>query len=483
MVYIAALSSAARARTRSPFEGNTAMKYYENVLGLIGNTPLVELGRLAGDGMATVLAKMENLNPGGSVKDRMAVNMVRRAEEQGLIGPGSTLVESTSGNTGLGLAMTAAVRGYHSVFTMPDKMSQEKIDMLKAYGAEVIITRTDLAHDHPDSYVEVAKRIARETQGGFYTDQYYNMNNPEAHYLTTGPEIWEDTDGQIDCLVGGIGTGGTISGAGRYLKEKAAEAGRELSIVCPDPYGSIYHDEFYKGESDEPGIYRVEGIGHDFMVGTLDMGVIDEVINVTDRDSFITARRLVREEGIFCGGSTGTAVWGALEVARRLGPGKLIVVILCDSGDRYLSKLFDDEWMKNMGFLGPADRLGTVRDVLHFKGGQVEFAGSDETLAAVARRMSELGISQMPVRPDGSGKLRMVHEVDLLQSLVTGDCKPDDTVIRAAKELRGQVQVDDPLAKIQSVFDEDNVAVVVEEGQVAGVIAKIDLVEYLTARV
>ena len=258
------------------------MNTYDNVLELIGKTPLVKLNRLVKPGMATVYAKLENLNPGGSVKDRMAVNMVQRAEQQGLIGPGTTLVESTSGNTGLGLAMTAAVRGYKAVFTMPDKMSQEKIDMLKAYGAEVVVTRTDLPHDHPDSYVEVAKRIAAETPGGFYTDQYYNMNNPEAHYLTTGPEIWADTNGKIDALVGGIGTGGTISGAGKYLKEQAAAAGREISIVCPDPFGSIYHDEFYHGRSADPGTYRVEGIGHDFMVGTLDFSVIDRVLQVSD---------------------------------------------------------------------------------------------------------------------------------------------------------------------------------------------------------
>jgi cystathionine beta-synthase len=459
------------------------MKYYESVLDLVGNTPLVKLNRLVNKKMATVLAKMENLNPGGSVKDRMAVNMVRRAEEAGILEPGATLVESTSGNTGLGLAMTAAVKGYRCVFTMPDKMSKEKIDMLKAYGADVIITRTDLPHDHPESYVEVAKRIARETPAGFYTDQYYNMNNPEAHYLTTGPELWEDTDGQIDCLVGGIGTGGTISGAGRYLKEKAAEAGRELRIVCPDPVGSIYHDEFYKGSSGEPGIYRVEGIGHDFMVGTLDMSVIDDVREISDKDSFLTARSLAREEGIFCGGSTGTAVFGALEVARELGPGKLVVVILCDSGDRYLSKCFNDGWMKDMGYLGPEQRLGTVRQVLRFKGGNVEFAALDESLASVARRMSDLGISQMPLSPEQSGEpLKMIHEVDLLHSLVDHECSPEDTVVHAAKALEGQVAIDDPLTKVQTVFDEHNVAVVVEDGEVTGVISKIDVVEFLAAR-
>ncbi len=459
------------------------MKYYQNVLELVGRTPLVRLNKLTPAGSATVLAKMENLNPGGSVKDRMAVNMVQRAEEAGLIRPGATLVESTSGNTGLGLAMTAAVKGYRCIFTMPDKMSKEKIDMLKAYGAEVIVTRTDLPHDHPDSYVEVAKRITRETPQGFYTDQYYNMNNPEAHYLTTGPEIWEDTAGQIDCLVAGIGTGGTVSGAGKYLKEKAAEAGRELRIVCPDPDGSIYKDEFYKGSSGEPGIYRVEGIGHDFMVGTLDLSVIDEIFNVSDRDSFLTARRLAREEGIFCGGSTGTAVFGALKVAKELGPEKLVVVILCDSGDRYLSKCYDDEWMKDMGFLGPEQRLGTVREILHFKGDKVEVALPNETLASVAKRMSELGISQMPVKTsEDNGRLLMVHEVDLLQSLVSGECTPNDTVLKSAKPLEGQVSLDDPLTRVQAVFDQNNVAVVISDGAVAGIISKIDVVEFLASR-
>jgi cystathionine beta-synthase len=459
------------------------MRLFENVLDLVGRTPLVRLNRVVDPGMATVYAKLEYVNPTGSVKDRIAVNIVRRAEAAGLLKPGATLVESTSGNTGLGLAMMAGVLGYRCICTMPDKMSKEKIDMLKAFGAEVVVTRTDLPHDHPESYVEVAKRIARETPGAFYTDQYSNPANPEAHYLTTGPEIWEDTDGQIDCLAGGIGTGGTISGAAKYLKEKAAAVGRSVRVVCPDPVGSIYHDLYYKGVAPDPSIYRVEGIGHDFMVETLDFSVIDEIIEVSDRDSFLLARRLTREEGIFSGGSAGTALYGALQAARTLGPGKTVVVIIPDSGDRYLSKCYDDAWMKDMGFLGPADRLGTVREILRFKGGSVEFADAHETLGHVASRMSALGISQMPVKAEGApAGILMIHELDILQGLVSARCTAGDPVIRVAKAMEGRVGLDDPLPRVQAVFDSNNVAVVVDRDEVVGIISKIDVVQFLAER-
>jgi cystathionine beta-synthase len=338
------------------------MRIYNHITELTGHTPLIRIAKEDASIRCMIAAKVEAFNPGGSVKDRIAATMVDAAERDGSLKPGGTIIEGTSGNTGLGLALVASARGYKCIFTIADKMSQEKIDLLKAFGAEVIVCPTAVEPEDPRSYYSVAKRLSEEIPNSVYPNQYQNPHNPEAHYHTTGPEIWADTDGKVTHFVCGMGTGGTITGVGRFLKEQRSD----IQIIGVDPIGSLYYEYFRTGKIGEAHTYKVEGIGEDIIPGTIDFGVIDGVVQVTDKDSFNAARRLCRREGIFTGGSGGTAVVAALKLARALPPEALLVVLLPDTGERYLSKVFNDAWMKENQFLEPEVQM-TAAEIVRRK--------------------------------------------------------------------------------------------------------------------
>ena len=367
---------------------------YDNILEAVGRTPLVRLQRICEGLKPPIYAKLDYLNPGGSSKDRIAIRMIDKAERDGLLQPGGTIIEGTAGNTGMGLALVAAVRGYKLIFTITDKQSREKIDLLKAFGAEVVVCPTAVPPDDARSYYSVAKKLSEEIPNSFYPNQYDNPLNPEAHYDTTGPEIWESSEGQVSHLVIGIGTGGTATGVGRYLKSKKPT----VKIIGVDAVGSLYHEFFHTGRVGEAHPYVVEGIGEDIFPSTMDFSVLDDVIQVTDRDCFTTARRLVRQEGIFAGGSSGGAVWAALQIAKSLSTDDYVVVFLPDTGRQYVSKVYNDEWMRENRYLEPAVRL-TAGECLRHKtrGTALQSVSPADTAQDALRKMDELDISQLPV--------------------------------------------------------------------------------------
>jgi cystathionine beta-synthase len=449
--------------------------YHDNVVELIGNTPLLRLNRVTEEISAPVLAKVEYLNPGGSVKDRIALKMVTAAEESGQLRPGGTIVEPTSGNTGVGLAMVAQLRGYRCVFVCPDKVSEDKRNVLRAYGAEVVVCPTAVAPADPRSYYQVSDRLAAELPGGWKPNQYTNPNNPLSHYEGTGPELWEQTRGEISHFVAGVGTGGTISGVGRYLKE--VSAGR-VRIIGADPEGSVY-----SGGTGRP--YLVEGVGEDFWPDTYDRTVCDEIIEVTDQASFDMTRRLAREEALLVGGSCGMAVVAALEVARRAGPEAVVVVLLPDGGRGYLSKIFSDEWMARYGFLASAgDR---VADVLAEKGESMPplvHVHPTETVREAIDVMREYAVSQLPVLkaepPVVTGEVvGSIAERDLLDGLFSGDAQLHDMV---EKHMGAQLPViggGQPVSEAVALLAKHDAAMVLIDGKPAGVITRQDLLNHV----
>ncbi len=441
----------------------------------IGGTPIVRLNRVAEDVASEIYVKVEYLNPAGSMKDRVGLNLIRDAEERGMLGPGGTIVEATSGNTGAGLAMVAAIRGYKCIFVMPDKMSSEKIDALRAYGAKVVICPTAVEPSDPRSYYSQARKIVEETPGAFYANQYHNPANPEAHYMSTAPEIWEQTGGQFDVFIGGMGTGGTLSGCGRYFKEQNPD----VQIVGVDPIGSLYYEYIKTGRLTKAFSYYVEGIGEDFLPSTMNLDMLDDVVQVDDRECFLMTRELVRREGIFCGGSCGAAVVGAIKYARQLAEPKRLLVLLPDSAQKYLSKIFNDEWMRSNGFLADDDTEGTVAHVLKSKPGRLLTIGHSASVREAVRILKEHSVSQLPVLDDGGRHRGIVSEIDLLNHLVEQEGDPEARLEAVMSSDYATVTPHTRLQLLRHIFNDAKVVLVVEDDKAVGILTKIDLIDYI----
>ena len=458
-------------------------RQYPSVLELVGETPIVRLDSIGRGVKPRLLAKLEYLNPGGSVKDRIGLAMIEKAEAEGKLKPGGTIVEPTSGNTGVGLAIAAAEKGYRCIFVMPDKMSQEKVSMLRAYGAEVVICPTAVPPDSPESYYSVSDRLAEQIPGGFKPDQYSNMANPEAHYEVTGPEIWDQTGGEIDAIVISVGTGGTISGVGRYFKEKKSD----VLIVGADPEGSVYTAK------DDGGVhpYLVEGIGKDTWPKTMDPSVVDEWVRVSDRDSFLVARRLAREEGLLVGGSGGTTVWAALKLAERFDADATILTMIPDSGRSYLSKFYDDNWMLEHGFVERRAPTPTVLELLRSKRLEETDVPTLVTIAAHQKVgeaidvMQRYSISQLPVVRDGeltsiADVIGSLQDRDLLDRVFKNPDALHEDVAAAMQPPLAAVEADQTLDEVfATLTGRTNAVVVAREGKPVGVLTRSDLLEYL----
>lgn len=452
------------------------MEFKNDILEAIGNTPLVKLNRVARGVEGELFAKCEFMNPGGSIKDRIGAHIIQEAEREGLLKPGGTVVEATSGNTGIGLALAAAIRGYQTIFVMPDKMSEEKRQNLRAFGAKVVITPTGVPPESPQSHYSVAARLAKETPNSFYSNQYHNLKNRETHYRQTGPELWKQTGGNFDAVVIGMGTCGTIAGIGKFLKEKKPS----IKVVGIDPKGSILKDLFETGKAPSSHSYKVEGIGEDMVPANLDFSVIDEIVRVEDKESLLMTRALLTKEGIFSGTSAGAAVVGAVRYMSQTHKPQRVVVILPDSGNRYLSKVFNDAWMVENSFLDkkPGKSLGDMLKGLN-KTQKIIYANANDKVDNVVKQMKEEGVSQLPVLKNGQ-VVGIIAETAMLRPLFMGTIRASDSIETLVDTNYAIVQESDPIERLNDIFTSGKVAFVFEGNDLKHILTKIDLISYLS---